>query len=99
MGWIDGLPMQDTAVRSHGRLCRLASARFRCPQMRTTRTNGAVEFFAELLAQSYVRGVNEGAAFACCLERYKHPEALIRMEAIWLASEHLRLEPALGEGG
>ena len=56
----------------------------------------AVEFFAELLAQSYVRDVNEGAPFAWCPEWYKHPEALIRMEAIWRAWEHLRLEPALG---
>lgn len=56
----------------------------------------AVEFFAELLAQSYVRDVNEGAIFAWCPEWYKHPEALIRMEAIWRAWEHLRLEPALG---
>lgn len=56
----------------------------------------AVEFFADLLAQSYIREVNEGAAFAWCPEWYKHPEALIRMEAMWRAWEHLRLEPALG---
>jgi hypothetical protein len=58
--------------------------------------SSAVEFFADLLAQSYVREVNEGAQFAWCPEWYKHPEALIRMEAIWRAWEHLRLEPALG---
>ena len=58
--------------------------------------SSAVEFFVELFAQSYVREVNEGAAFAWCPEWYKHPEALIRMEAIWRAWEHLRLEPALG---
>ncbi|MFP5368913.1 MAG: DUF4913 domain-containing protein, partial [Actinomycetes bacterium] len=58
--------------------------------------SNAVEFFADLLAQSYVREVNEGAASAWCPEWYKHPEALIRMEAIWRAWEHLRLEPALG---
>ena len=51
---------------------------------------------AWLLAQSYVREVNEGATFAWCPEWYKHPEALIRMEAIWRPWEHLRLEPALG---
>lgn len=44
--------------------------------------SSAVEFFVELLAQSYVREVNEGAAFAWCPEWYKHPEALIRMESI-----------------
>jgi hypothetical protein len=58
--------------------------------------SGAMEFFVELLAQSYLREVNEGAAFVWCPEWYKHPEALIRMEAIWRAWEHLRLEPALG---
>ena len=58
--------------------------------------SSAVEFFVELFAQSYVREVNEGAASAWCPEWYKHPEALIRMEAIWRAWEHLRLEPALG---
>jgi hypothetical protein len=58
--------------------------------------SSATEFFAELLAQSYVREVNEGAAFAWCPECYKHPEALIRIESIWRAWEHLRLEPALG---
>jgi hypothetical protein len=58
--------------------------------------SSAVEFFAELLAPSYVREVNEGAQLAWCPEWYKHPEALIRMESIWRAWEHLRLEPALG---
>jgi hypothetical protein len=58
--------------------------------------DSAIEFFAELLAPSYVRDVNEGAELAWCPEWYKHPEALIRMEAIWRAWEHLRLEPALG---
>lgn len=58
--------------------------------------DSAIEFFVELLAPSYVRDVNGGAAFAWCPEWYKHPEALVRMEAIWRAWEHLRLEPALG---
>jgi len=58
--------------------------------------DSAIEFFVELLAPSYVRDVNEGAELAWCPEWYKHPEALIRMESIWRAWEHLRLEPALG---
>jgi hypothetical protein len=58
--------------------------------------DNAIEFFAELLAPSYVRDVNEGAELAWCPEWYKHPEALIRMEAMWRSWEHLRLEPALG---
>jgi hypothetical protein len=58
--------------------------------------SSAVAFFAELLARSYVREVNEEAPLAWCPEWYKHPEALIRMECIRRAWEHLRLEPALG---
>jgi hypothetical protein len=55
-----------------------------------------IEFFVDLIAPSYVRDVNEGAQLAWCPECYKHPEALIRMETIWRAWEHLRMEPALG---
>lgn len=58
--------------------------------------DSAIEFFVELLAPSYVRDVNEGAELAWCPEWYKHPEALIRVEALWRSWEHLRLEPALG---
>jgi hypothetical protein len=58
--------------------------------------SSAVEFFADLFAPSYAREVNEGAQLAWCPEWYKHPEALIRMECVWRAWEHLRLEPALG---
>lgn len=58
--------------------------------------SNAVEFFVDLLAPSYVREVNEGAQLVWCPEWYKHPEALIRMETIWRAWEHLRMEPALG---
>jgi hypothetical protein len=55
-----------------------------------------IVFFTDLLAPSYVRGVNNGSEFLWCPEWYKHPEALARMECIWRAWEHLRLEPALG---
>lgn len=51
--------------------------------------SSAVEFFVELLAQSYALEVNEAAAFAWCPEWYRNPEALIRMESIWRACEHL----------
>ncbi len=55
-----------------------------------------ITFFTDLLAPSYVREVNNGSEFLWCPEWYKHPEALTRMECIWRAWEHLRLEPALG---
>lgn len=48
----------------------------------------------EIRAPSYVRDVNEGAAFVWCPEWYQHPEALIGREAIWRAWEHFPLEPS-----
>lgn len=31
-----------------------------------------------------------------CPQWWRHPEAIIRLEALWRAWEHLRLEPATG---
>lgn len=42
------------------------------------------------------RPVLDPRRYAVDPEWYKRPEALIRMEAIWRAWEHLRTEPALG---
>ena len=55
-----------------------------------------IDFFAELLGPSYVREVNGGSEFVWCPQWYKHVEALTRVEALWRAWEHLRLEGALG---
>jgi hypothetical protein len=56
----------------------------------------AVDFFADILAHSYMREVNQGAELLWCPEWYKHAEALARVECLWRAWEHLRWEPALG---
>ena len=58
--------------------------------------SSAVEFFADLLSQSYVREVNEEAACAWCPEWYKPPALPIRLDAFWRSRGHLRLDPALG---
>jgi hypothetical protein len=55
-----------------------------------------IEFFADLLGPSYVREVNGGSEFVWCPQWYKHVEALTRVEALWRAWEHLRLDGALG---
>ena len=55
-----------------------------------------LEFFVNVLGPSYVREVNGGSEFVWCPQWYKHVEALSRVETIWRAWEHLRLEGALG---
>lgn len=53
-------------------------------------------FFRGTLGPSYVREVNNGSEFVWCSHWYKHPEALVRVEAMWRAWEYLRLDGALG---
>ncbi|WP_237742056.1 DUF4913 domain-containing protein [Arthrobacter sp. CAL618] len=53
-------------------------------------------FFRGTLGPSYVREVNGGSEFVWCPQWYKHPEALARIEAVWRAWEHLRMDGALG---
>lgn len=55
-----------------------------------------IAFFRGTLGPSYVREVNNGSEFVWCPQWYKHPEALARVEAMWRAWEHLRLDGALG---
>lgn len=55
-----------------------------------------LEFFVNVLGPSYVREVNGGSEFVWCPQWYKHVEALSRVETMWRAWEHLRLEAALG---
>jgi hypothetical protein len=53
------------------------------------------EFLHEQLLPTYVRDV-DGRAAKWCIEWYFHPEALSRVEAMWRAREHLRLDGATG---
>lgn len=48
-----------------------------------------------LLAPMYRRAV-DGRATTWCPDWWRHAEAITRLEAIWRAWEHLRLDPATG---
>lgn len=53
----------------------------------------AEEFMYEQLLLTYVRDVDDRTA-KWCMEWYFHPEAVSRVEALWRAWEHLRLDHA-----
>lgn len=53
------------------------------------------EFVAKSLIPTYRRDVG-GHSSAWCPEWWRHPEAVARLEALWRAWEHLRLDPATG---
>ena len=55
----------------------------------------AEEFLHEQLLPTYVRDV-DGRSAKWCIEWYFHPEAVSRVEALWRAWEHLRLDGATG---
>jgi hypothetical protein len=55
----------------------------------------AEEFLHEQLLPTDVRDV-DGRAAKWCIEWYYHPEAVTRVEALWRAWEHLRLDSATG---
>lgn len=52
-------------------------------------------FVRELLSLSYLRSL-DGRHRTWCPQWWRHAEAIARLEALWRAWEHLRLEPALG---
>jgi hypothetical protein len=52
-------------------------------------------FVREHLALTYRRQL-EGRHRTWCPQWWRHPEAIIRLEALWRSWEHLRLDPALG---
>jgi hypothetical protein len=52
-------------------------------------------FVREYLAPTYCRSL-EGSQRAWCPEWWRHAEAINRLEALWRAWEHLRLDPATG---
>ena len=53
------------------------------------------EFVREQLAPMYRRAL-EGHQRTWCPEWWRHAEAISRLEALWRAWEHLRLDPATG---
>jgi hypothetical protein len=52
-------------------------------------------FVTEQLAPMYRRSL-DGRNRTWCPEWWKHAEAIARLEALWRAWEHLRLDPATG---
>lgn len=52
-------------------------------------------FVREFLAPTYRRSL-EGSHRAWCAEWWRHAEAINRLESLWRAWEHLRLDPATG---
>jgi hypothetical protein len=53
------------------------------------------EFLHRQLLPTFVRTI-DGRAGQWCVEWYYHPEAISRLEALWRAWEHLRLDGATG---
>ncbi len=51
-------------------------------------------FVEDRLVYLYARRL--GQQFVWCPEWYRHAEALSRLDSLWRAWEHLRLDPALG---
>jgi hypothetical protein len=51
-------------------------------------------FVADRLAHLYTRRLGQSSIW--CPEWFRHAEALSRLDAIWRAWEHLRLDPATG---
>src|ERR687885_17687 len=56
------------------------------------------EFVREQLAPMYRRAL-DGTQRTWCPEWWRHAEAISRLEALWRAWEHLRLDPATGMVG
>lgn len=55
----------------------------------------SLEVFVGWLLDTYRRST-VGPHRIWCPEWWRHPEALARLDALWRAFEHLRLDPALG---
>lgn len=53
------------------------------------------EFVTEYLANLIRRRLNRSVA-VWCPEWWQHPEAVVRLSAMWRSFEHLRRDPALG---
>jgi hypothetical protein len=54
------------------------------------------EFVADKLAATYRRQLNAQAGTTWCPQWWKHAEAISRLEALWRAWEHLRLDGTTG---
>lgn len=63
----------------------------------TMRYDNLGEFVTYFFAGTYARHIGTGnGSRTWCPWWWKHPEAIMRLDAIWRAWEHLRLQPDLG---
>lgn len=53
-------------------------------------------FVEQFIVPVFRRKVEERAAHRWAPDWWRYPEAVVRLEALWRAWEHLRLDPALG---
>jgi len=53
-------------------------------------------FVREFLAPVYRRSLEGGRTRTWCPQWWRHAEAITRLDALWRAWEHLRLDPATG---
>ncbi len=54
------------------------------------------EFVREMIVPIFRRKVGDRSPFRWSAEWWRHPEAVLRLEALWRAWEHLRLDAATG---
>jgi hypothetical protein len=53
-------------------------------------------FVHQLLAPTFRRHLDGGRTSTWCPQWWRHPEGILRLEALWRAWEFLRLDPATG---
>jgi hypothetical protein len=54
------------------------------------------EFVREMIVPVFRRKVGDRSTMRWSAEWWRHPEAVLRLEALWRSWEHLRLDPATG---
>ncbi len=54
------------------------------------------DFVRDFIVPVFSRQVGDRAARRWAAEWWRHPEAIVRLEALWRSWEHLRLDPATG---
>lgn len=65
-------------------------------EQKTTIYSGVVEFVENYLSVVYRRQVSDLSDTVWCPQWWKHTEAIVRLDALWRAWEHLRQDGATG---
>lgn len=58
--------------------------------------NTLTEFVEEMIIGVFMRPTGERKQFHWAADWWRHPEAVLRLDALWRSWEHLRLDPATG---